>query len=112
MPSDPAQSVNTISTESDFRYEMDPTVIRIWDCGYNDKKPVADDLTSVLRKIEYWHQGSIAGFRIMHLTREGVWEGIAWDGQTVGFLALSETDQRLAERKLKLLRPRPDERAV
>jgi hypothetical protein len=34
-----------------------------------------------LRKIEYWHQGSIAGFKIRYREQNGDWTGVQWDGQ-------------------------------
>jgi hypothetical protein len=41
-------------------------VVKIQDTE-NGKKSVADDLEAVLRKIENWHQGSIAGYGIIYL---------------------------------------------
>jgi hypothetical protein len=35
------------------------------------KKSVADDLEAVLRKIEHWHQGSIARYRISCRSTQG-----------------------------------------
>jgi hypothetical protein len=43
-------------TQADFIYHMGPDWITIADTGLG-KCSVADDLESVLRKIEYWHQG-------------------------------------------------------
>jgi hypothetical protein len=45
-----------IRTKADFIYHMGPDWITIADTG-KGKCSVADDLESVLRKIEYWHQG-------------------------------------------------------
>lgn len=50
---------------------------KIQDTGKGEKS-VADDLEAVLRKIEDWHQGSIAGYRIMFLASDGVWTGVDW----------------------------------
>jgi hypothetical protein len=52
------------ATKADFIYHMGPDWITIADTG-KGKCSVAEDLESVLRKIEYWHQGSVAKFKIM-----------------------------------------------
>ena len=52
---------NTPRTDADFTYNITPMMISITDTGL-DKCPVTEDIEAVLRKIEYWHQGSIADF--------------------------------------------------
>jgi hypothetical protein len=47
---------------------------------------VTNDIENVLRKIEAWHQGSIAGYRIMYRDADGVWDGVDWDGENARFL--------------------------
>ena len=59
---------------------MDVKTIKIEDTGKGTKS-VADDLEAVLRKIEEWHQGSIAGYRTSFRDAEGSWHQIAWDGK-------------------------------
>ena len=54
---------------------------------------VENDIAAVLRKIEYWHQGSIAGFKIMYRDERGVWNGVRRDGQRAAFFALREMDE-------------------
>ncbi len=61
--SDPASFANPVATQADFTYSMTLNVIKIQDTG-KGAKSVAEDLEAVLRKIKYWHQGSIAGCRI------------------------------------------------
>jgi hypothetical protein len=46
-----------IRIRADFTYNISPTVISIVDAGL-DKCSVTEDIKAVLRKIEYWHQGS------------------------------------------------------
>jgi hypothetical protein len=46
------------------------------------RRSVTNEIEAVLRKIEYWHQGSIAGFRIVYRDENGVWDGVSWDGKT------------------------------
>ena len=41
---------------------------------------VTKDIDAVLRKIEHWHQGSIATFKIMYRDEHGGWNGIRWNG--------------------------------
>jgi hypothetical protein len=60
---------------------MTPATVKIQDTG-KGKKSVADDLEAVLRKIEYWHQGSIARFRISYMSTQGTEHLVEWDGQT------------------------------
>jgi hypothetical protein len=64
-------------TQTDFTYAITPDTITITDTG-KGKVPVANDIEAVLRKIEYWHQGSIAGFKIRYRDQNGMWP--AFDG--------------------------------
>lgn len=66
--------------------------VKIQDTG-KDAKSVAEDLEAVLRKIEAWHQGSIAGFKIMYRDSEGYWDGVKWNGGHATFFALRETSE-------------------
>ena len=59
---------------------------------------MTNDVEAVLRKIEYWHQGSIAGFKIICRDERGVWEGIRWEGR-VSFPGV--TDEKKAMEKLQ-----------
>ena len=60
MPSDPAHQLNRLVCQADFTYTMTIKTTKIQDTG-KGVKSVAEDLEAVLRKIEGWHQGSIAG---------------------------------------------------
>jgi len=64
------------TSQADFTYSITPTTIAIIDTGKGSRS-VTNDIEAVLRKIEYWHQGSIAAFRIMYRDEDGV----RWDGQ-------------------------------
>jgi hypothetical protein len=44
------------TTEADFTYKITPDTIAIVDTG-KGRRSVTNDIESVLRKIEYWHQG-------------------------------------------------------
>ena len=76
-----------------------PTVISIGDTGLG-LCPVTEDLEAVLRKIEYWHQGSITKFKIMCRDGKGFWHGVRWDGKAASLFALQETDERKACKRL------------
>jgi hypothetical protein len=81
MPPDLANQFNPLACQAEFTYSITPKTITIQDTG-KGKKCVADDLEAVLRKIEYWHQGSIARFRISYVSAQGAERPIEWDGQT------------------------------
>jgi hypothetical protein len=54
-----------VRTRADFTYKISPTVISITDTGLG-KCSVTENIEAVLRKIEHWHQGSVAKFKIMY----------------------------------------------
>jgi hypothetical protein len=47
---------------------------------------VTNDIEKVLRKIDYYHQGSIMGFKMMYGDSEQTWDGVLWDRHRAGFL--------------------------
>jgi hypothetical protein len=65
-----------LKCQADFTYTMTVKTIKIHDTG-KGLKSVKDDLEAVLKKIEGWHQGSIAGFLISYRDRDGVWHEIS-----------------------------------
>ena len=69
MPTDPAHQLNRSECQSDFTYSMTVKAIKIQDTG-KGKKSVAGDPGAVLRKIERWHQGSIAAYFISYRDME------------------------------------------
>ncbi|MBV8641754.1 MAG: hypothetical protein JO070_10210 [Verrucomicrobia bacterium] len=80
MPPDLANQFNPLACRADFTYSMTPAAVEIQDTG-KGKKSVADDLEAVLRKIEYWHQGSIARYRISYVSTQGTEHLVEWDGK-------------------------------
>ena len=74
-------------------------MISISDTGLGTRG-VTEDIEAVLRKIEFWHQGSIASFKIMCRDGKGFWRRVGWDGKTASCFALQETDERKANKKL------------
>ena len=87
------------TTRADFSYKITPNTITITDTTLG-KLSVTKDIDAVLRKIEHWHQGSIAAFKIMYRDEHGVWSGVRWNGQRVCVLALCEADEKKAMAKL------------
>jgi hypothetical protein len=54
-----------VKTQADFTYSILGNVISIIDLDLGNRS-VTNDIENVLRKIEYYHQGSIAAFHIMY----------------------------------------------
>ena len=86
-------------TSADFTYKISPALISITDTGLGTRAVIMD-IEAVLRKIEYWHQGSITAFKIMCRDGKGFWHRVHWDGKTASVSALQETDERKAREKL------------
>jgi hypothetical protein len=51
-------------------YSITPRTLTIQDTG-KGKKSVVEDLPAVLRRIEHWHQGSVAHLKLTILDAEG-----------------------------------------
>ena len=84
---------------ADFTYKITPTMISITGTGLGSC-PVIEEIEAVLRKIEYWHRGSIVKFKIMCRDGKGFWHAVRWEGKTTSLFALEETDERKASKKL------------
>jgi hypothetical protein len=82
-----------------FHHKITPNTIAIT-ASTLGKLSVTKDIDAVLRKIEHWHQGSIAAFKIMYRDEHGVWNGIRWNAQRASFFSLCETDEKKAMAKL------------
>jgi|SRR5208282_4550803 len=93
------KTVQKPTTQADFTYKITPNTISIVDTG-KGRRSATTDIEAVLRKIEYWHQGSIAGFKIMYRDENHLWDGVRWNGQHPSFFALGETDEAKAMEKL------------
>jgi|SRR6516164_1649195 len=90
-----------IRTRTDFTYKITPTTISIVDTGLG-RRSVTEDIEAVLCKIEYWHQGSIAKFKIMCRDSKGFWSGVHWDGKTASFLLCRKPTSDKPARSLRL----------
>src|SRR5258708_5724148 len=54
---------NRPPTKADFTYKIGPDAIEIVDTG-RGRLSVTEDLEAVMRRLEYWHMGSLSGFKI------------------------------------------------
>jgi hypothetical protein len=90
---------DSIRPQGDFTYNITPTVISITDTGLGQRS-VIEDIEAVLRKMEYWHQGSITKFKIMCRDGTGFWHKVHWDGKNASSSPLGETDEQIAKKKL------------
>jgi hypothetical protein len=70
MPHDPAHQLNRSECQANFTCTITVKTIKTQDTG-KGLKSVTDDLQAVLRKIEEWHQGSIASFLISYRNTVG-----------------------------------------
>jgi len=82
-----------------MRRVLEFNVISIIDLDLGNRS-VTNDIENVLRKIEYYHQGSIAAFHIMYRDSERIWDGINWDGKRASFFALCEIEEGQARKRL------------
>jgi hypothetical protein len=85
------QPLGYAENESWFYLQNGPTLISITDTGLGSHA-VTENIKAVLRKIEYWHQGSITNFKIMCRDGKDFWHRVRRDGKTVSLLALQQTD--------------------
>jgi hypothetical protein len=90
---------NPAKTRAEFTYSMVLNRIKIIDLNRGTAS-VTNDIENVLRKIEAWHQGSVADYHIMYKDADAYWDGCEWDGEHARFFAIRETDQAAAEKKL------------
>jgi len=86
-------------TEADFTYSIEGNIVSIVDLDLGNRS-VTNDIENVLRKIEEYHQGSIAGFKIMYRDSQKTWDGVRWDGKRALFFPIRETDENSARKKL------------
>jgi hypothetical protein len=85
--------------KTDFTYSISGNIISVLDLNRGNRS-VTNDVENVLRKIEHFHQAPIFGFQIMYRDSQGIWDGMAWDGQHASFFALRETEEGRARTKL------------
>ena len=77
-------SESTSSTAADFTNSMRAKVISI---TYSGSGLIHEKVERILRKIEYWHQGSIKSYRILYQDAAGIGGEVKWDGETAEVIA-------------------------
>jgi hypothetical protein len=70
LPQDPVAIANPERCRADFTYTIGPTRLTIIDSG-RGQKSILEDLPAVLRKVEYWHQGSVERFELVVFDADG-----------------------------------------
>jgi hypothetical protein len=68
MPSDPVSTRNPSTNRADFTYLITPTTLIVTDTG-RGAKSVAEDLPAAPRRIEHWHQGSVAHLKLTVISK-------------------------------------------
>lgn len=85
--------------QANFTYSIRGNVISIVDLNLGNRS-VRNDIESVLRKIEHYHQGSIAAFHIMYRDYQGIWDGIQWDGKSASFFCVARNGRGTSSQRL------------
>jgi hypothetical protein len=71
-------SSDSTTAPTDFKYSMLEGVISI---TYLGSGSIQKEILRILRKIEYWHMGSIQSFRILYQDAAGLGGEVKWDGE-------------------------------
>jgi hypothetical protein len=77
-------SLDSTTATADFKYSMRGKVISITYLGAGS---ILEEIGRILRKIEYWHQGSITSFRILYQDPDGLGGEVTWDGENAEVIA-------------------------
>jgi hypothetical protein len=77
-------SSDSTTAPEDFKYSMQGKVISITYLGAGS---INEEIERILRKIEYWHQGSVKSFRILYQDADGLGGEIRWDGEKAEVIA-------------------------
>jgi hypothetical protein len=78
------RSSEETTVPEDFKYSMRAKVISI---TYLGTSSIDKEIGRILRKIEYWHMGSITSFRILYQDSEGIGGEVKWDGEKAEVIA-------------------------
>ena len=101
MASDPT------NTGAAFTYSLELDVIKIQ--AFNAGTPERNAWRTISKTSCARSRAGIKGpssVTIMYLESNGLWTGVDWDGKSLGFFALGETDESGATKKLIAIRPR------
>jgi hypothetical protein len=71
-------SSDSTTTAADFTYSMQGKLISITYLGAGS---IHEEVARILRRIEHWHQGPVASYRILYQDAAGLGGEVAWDGE-------------------------------
>ena len=74
-------SSDSTTVPEDFKYSMQGKVISI---TYSGTDSINEKIERILRRIEYWHQGSITSYRILYQNATGLGGEVKWDRRERG----------------------------
>jgi hypothetical protein len=77
-------SSDSTTAVADFKYSMRGKVISI---TYLGSGSINQDIVRILRRIEYWHQGSIKSFRILYHDADRLGGEVKRDGENAELIA-------------------------
>jgi hypothetical protein len=77
-------SSDSTTSPADFKYSILGGVISITYLGAGS---FHKEVGRILRKIEYWHMGSIQSFRILYQDADGLGGEVTWDGENAEIVA-------------------------
>jgi hypothetical protein len=80
----PGGSSDSTTTTDDFKYSMRGKVISI---TYLGSGSINQEIARILRRIEYWHQGSVKSFRILYQDAGGLGSEVKWDEEKAEIVA-------------------------
>jgi hypothetical protein len=80
-------SSDSTTAAADFKYSMRGKVISITYLGAGS---IHEEIKRILRRIEYWHQGSIESFRILYQDADGLGGEVKWDGENAEVIGSDE----------------------
>jgi hypothetical protein len=72
------------TTATDFNYSMSGKVISITYLGTDS---IHEESGRILRRIEHWHQGPIASYRILYQDAAGMGGEVKWNGENAEVIA-------------------------
>ena len=75
---------DSTTAAEDFKYSMRGKVISI---TYSGTGSINEKIERILRKIEYWHQGSVTSYRVLYQDAEGLGGEVKWDGENAEVIA-------------------------
>jgi hypothetical protein len=82
-----ALGLSDSTAAADFKYSMSGKIISI---TYLGTRSIHQEIGRILRRIEYWHQGSVKTFRILYQDADGLGGEVTWDGENAEVIGSHE----------------------